>query len=101
MEAGMLEVKAITAYDEFLGLKPFWNGLLAESGNDTPFLTFEWFDHWWKMFGHTARMLVLVVKDSGNMVAIAPLIQKRIFLRGLPMRAIAFMANYYSPRTGM
>src|SRR5664279_1174278 len=98
----MLNVSAVTTYEEFLKLEPVWNTLLAESDSDMLFLTFEWLNNWWKEFGHCIEMLVLVIKDDNkDIVAIAPLIRKNIFLHGIPLKAISFMENYHSPRSGM
>ncbi len=98
----MLDVKAVTTYEEFLNLEPLWNTVLADSDGDMLFMTFEWFKHWWRMFGHRVEMLVLLVRNADkDVVAIAPLIQKKIWHRGLPVKVISFMANYYTPRAGM
>jgi hypothetical protein len=48
----VLNVRAVTSYGEFLKLEPVWNKLLAESDSDILFMTFEWFNHWWLMFGN-------------------------------------------------
>jgi CelD/BcsL family acetyltransferase involved in cellulose biosynthesis len=98
----VLNVRAVTSYGEFLKLEPVWNKLLAESDSDILFMTFEWFNHWWLMFGNDVEMLTLVVTNADkDIIAIAPLIQKKVRHRGLPLKVVSFMANYYSPRVGM
>ncbi len=62
----MLTIKPVTTYEEFLKLEPVWNRLLAESDSDMVFMTFEWFKHWWQMFGQGSEMLILVMRAPGE-----------------------------------
>ena len=97
----MLRMEAVSSYNEFLSLKPVWNSLLAKSDMDVPFISFEWFELWFKMFCKDEEMLILIVKDGDETMAIAPLKKERIILRGIPVNTIKFPANYYSTRAGL
>lgn len=97
----MPQVEEIRTFEGFLGLKPAWDKLLAESDNDVVFMTFEWFRFWWQAFGKDSEMRVLLVKDAEEIIAIVPLMIKKTKWRGLPIRALSFMANYHSNRSGM
>ncbi|MHB9154863.1 MAG: GNAT family N-acetyltransferase, partial [Endomicrobiales bacterium] len=96
-----MEIQEITTFDRFLALEPVWNGLLERSDADVPFLTFEWMSSWWKSFGSGNELFILVAKDGGETVAIAPLMRTKTTWRGLPVRAVSFMANEHSFRAGL
>lgn len=60
--------------NDFQSLKDDWNIIL--NGNvlgDNVFLTWEWLSTWWKHFGEGRKLLLLVVEDESEIIAIAPL----------------------------
>ncbi|MGE5309123.1 MAG: GNAT family N-acetyltransferase [Deltaproteobacteria bacterium] len=98
----MLKIEKIEDLEAFRKLETCWDPLVRQSGNmDIPFMTFNWFSFWWKMFGRGGRMLILVFSQDGVPVAILPLMRKLELWRGLPVSTVMFMANYYSGRTGI
>ena len=97
----MTDIEVIDTFDTFCGLENVWNELLSKSDIDIPFMTFEYLCFWWKLYGSAQQPLILVVKDAGAIVAVAPLMRKKIIWRGLPVTAITFLANYHSMRTGL
>jgi CelD/BcsL family acetyltransferase involved in cellulose biosynthesis len=97
----MLTIEVVNSFDSFMGLESVWNDLLEKSDIDVPFMTFEYLCFWWKIYGLSNQMLVVILKDNGEYVAIAPLMRQKMSWRGLPVTAITFMANYHSTRTGL
>ncbi|MDD5653997.1 MAG: hypothetical protein PHT31_07565, partial [Candidatus Omnitrophica bacterium] len=82
-------IEVITGYNDFLGLSESWNSVLEKSRNDSVFLTFEWMQAWWKVFGKDKQLLVILVKDdSGELIGIAPLM--------LHKRKVSFIYNHHS-----
>jgi len=69
-----MEVEVITNFSEFLALEGIWNDLLKHSDNDTVFLTHEWFRCWWLGYGDGKQLFILLVKNKGEVIGIAPLI---------------------------
>jgi CelD/BcsL family acetyltransferase involved in cellulose biosynthesis len=74
-----------------MDLKEEWNKLLERSATNTVFQTWEWNQLWWKHFGPSEGLLLLIVRNStGELLGIAPFFcdqevdkQKRIkFLGG-------------------
>jgi CelD/BcsL family acetyltransferase involved in cellulose biosynthesis len=61
---------------------------LAESGDATPFQTWEWISLWWKHHG-TGRPWVLVAKSNGTVVGLMPLVVT--WYRGAPLRQVRWM----------
>lgn len=96
-----MNVRAVRTYEEFLSLEPVWNGLLSQSDVDSPFMTFEVVRLWWQLYGGQNDLLFLVAEEGGRARAIAPLKLKRIFKRGMPVRAVQFATDYFAVRTGM
>jgi CelD/BcsL family acetyltransferase involved in cellulose biosynthesis len=58
---------------EFAGLADAWNALLRASAADCVFLTWEWLQSWWEVFGRTSELLLPAVFEGGRLVAAAPL----------------------------
>src|ERR1044071_4898076 len=71
--APMITVQTIQDIAELRRLGPAWNALLARSGSDCIFLTWEWISTWWEIFGASHRLLVLVAREGGELRGIAPL----------------------------
>jgi CelD/BcsL family acetyltransferase involved in cellulose biosynthesis len=95
-----LQVETITDTDGLVRIEPEWKQLLAESEIEHPFLTPEWITAWWKAFGAGRKLHVLVVREQGRAVAIAPLMTSRGRLYGLPVRRLETIANDHTPRAG-
>ena len=63
---------------------------------DRVFLTHRWFRCWWEAFGLDQQLFVLCARRGDRLVGVAPLYALRSRFRGLPVRALRFMANDYS-----
>jgi CelD/BcsL family acetyltransferase involved in cellulose biosynthesis len=67
-------VEWVSEYTRFALLGERWNGLLARSVKNSPFLTHQWFDAWWKSFGAGKGLEILLVKGgTDDLVGLAPL----------------------------
>jgi CelD/BcsL family acetyltransferase involved in cellulose biosynthesis len=90
----MLTVEKVTTRDPFAALKREWDHLLQHSASNTIALTHEWLFTWWDVF-HAGRELCLVlVRDGGQLVGIAPLLKRRVRSYGvLSLRRIEFLAS--------
>lgn len=97
----MLSVETVETFAGFRALEPAWNGLLAESGGDIPLMRHEWFACCWRSMGEDTRMLVLLVKENGRLVGIAPFMRTRERFRGLPAAAVILMGEAHYFRTGI
>lgn len=93
-----LVVDTISDYQSLVELKPAWDRLLAEAGVEHPFLSHEWVRTWWECFGMGKRLHVLVVKDAGEPVAIAPLMVAEGRMYGIRVRWLEFIYNDHTPR---
>lgn len=66
-------IETLSSLDEVASLEPLWNGLLAESGSGTVFLTHEWASSFLRWIATSAVPMVLLARDGGDVVGIAPL----------------------------
>lgn len=84
-----LYIERVDSYEGFLKLERAWDELLRESDADNPFLTFEWMSTWWQHYGSGKELFILIVKENGKAVAIAPLMKSRNIL----FRVIEFIGT--------
>ena len=93
-------VETISDPNRLADLGPEWDTLAAESGLDHPFLTHDWVSAWWEAFGAGRTLQVLVVRDAGRAIAIAPLMRGRTRFCGLPLTSLETVGNDHTPRNG-
>ena len=76
-----LQLRIIDSSKELYDLKTSWDKILGGLNECPPFLTWEWMYTWWEVYKtDTTKLLVLVISDNSNIVAIAPFyIRKKIF----------------------
>lgn len=92
-----MDITQIDNLSDFLALEKVWNQVLEKSSGDTVFLTHEWFRCWWQTYGNGNRLFILLVKDKGEVIAIAPLMISRGRYRGFPVKKVGFIENNNSP----
>ena len=59
------------------GLESAWNGLLDRSPGHSVFQTFPWHVCWWKAFGDSHELLVILAYAGSRLVGIAPMMITR------------------------
>jgi CelD/BcsL family acetyltransferase involved in cellulose biosynthesis len=84
----MLDVREVTDDAGFAALEPTWRRLFDASTHGTPFQSWEWNASWWKHL-RRGRLWILVAQQSGQPVAICPLVITRY--RGTPFKQVRFM----------
>jgi len=90
----LISVTKIFTFEDFLDLSSDWRILLNEQRSDnTPFYTHEWFQCWWKSFGRGVDFFIILVKEENKLIGIAPMMLKKIFMHGLPVRQLSFIEN--------
>ena len=68
-----LTIDTLTDIRDCSPLKGEWNSLVRESRTSSPFLTWEWLHTWWTHFGGSMRLSITIVREDGELIAIAPL----------------------------
>lgn len=69
---------------EFDAIEHEWNRLLEEAGG-TVFQTYDWNRIWWKHFGCSQRLNLIVIYDQNRPVAIAPFFRDSISITGISL----------------
>lgn len=91
----MLTIESVRDFARLEHLAPSWNALLRRSRADCVFLTWQWVDSWWQVYGEAYQPLVLLARDpAGELVGVAPLMVARgagLFGRGL--RTVMFVGH--------
>ena len=93
-----LSVTTVSTLADFLAMEQEWNDAVDRSGVGHPFLRHEWLRTWWECFGENRTLHILVVRASGRIVAIAPLMREHATMYGIPVRRIDLLHNDHTPR---
>ena len=86
-----LRIRRIDHARDFVALEPIWSRLTNETGQTSPFLSYDWFWCCWHGVVPQRHPEILVVEDGDTPVAIIPLMHWRARLYGLPIRYISFL----------
>ena len=84
-----LRVHRIESTEAFAALAPLWSEMVGAGGQTSPFLSHDWFACCWHALEPQRRPEVLVIEESGDPIALVPLVRWRHRLRGLPVRRLA------------
>ncbi len=94
---GSSSIKIITTLDEFMQLKPIWDKHLESVQSYAPFLSHDWFKLWLDHFYENKELLILLIFEGNEPVAIAPLQVSSDVLKGVTVRTVSLIGNVYSP----
>ena len=61
-----VQAEWVTSSKGFAALAPEWRILLAESGVENAFLTFEWMFTWWRHYGRGHKLALMVARADGQ-----------------------------------
>jgi CelD/BcsL family acetyltransferase involved in cellulose biosynthesis len=95
----MLTVERVDSLQGREDLQPPWRELLARSPQRNLFLTPEWITTWWDHFGAGRDLWLLVVREGGRMVGLAPMTVTRDSEGRLPARVLGFMRHRHISRS--
>jgi len=93
-----LRVDAITDFDSFMNAKPVWDRLVEKAEIAHPFLTHDWIRSWWESFGARRELRIVMVRNGGELIGIAPLMISRTKIYGIPVRELGSISNDHTPR---
>lgn len=96
-------------YDAFVALEAEWNEAVDRARVPYPFLRHEWIRTWWESFGAPStrftrpgpanrELHIIVVRDAGRIIGLAPMMRETAIIYGLPVRRLALLANDHTPR---
>lgn len=82
-----MAVERVTTLEGFRALEPDWSRLLSEGGFHTIFQTFRWLLTWWECLSGDSELCLLVIREGGTVVGIAPLMITQ------PQREVQFIGT--------
>jgi CelD/BcsL family acetyltransferase involved in cellulose biosynthesis len=97
-----LRVQLVDSEEEFRRLEKDWNTL--DSASDTPniFSSFDWAWGWWSHIGRNESILgakslfIVVIRSSGGVVGIAPLMIREPSRKGFTVRKLEFIGSTFN-----
>lgn len=95
---GPLSVEVVKDYQAFIELEPEWNRLVEEAGIEFPFVRHEWVRAVWDCFDLGGTLSILMVREGARAIAIAPLMQDKVKMYGIPVRRLRGIGNMYTER---
>lgn len=74
MKLPELTIQSFSGLKGLAESRPLWKEVMAASGSDNPFLTWEWNHAWASIYAPDKAIYVLVAESKGKPVAVAPLL---------------------------
>jgi CelD/BcsL family acetyltransferase involved in cellulose biosynthesis len=90
-------IRRIEKAQDFMALAPIWAQLVKDSGQLSPFLSYDWFWCCWHAVWPQRHPEILVVEEMGTPVAIVPLMHWRAWAHGVPIRYVSFLECPHTP----
>ena len=98
-QARAVTTEIVTDARRLLQLEGEWNDAVSRAAVTHPFLRHEWIRTWWECFGADRALHIVVVRDRGAVIAIAPLMVEQTQMYGLSVRKLDLLHNDHTPRT--
>ncbi len=76
VRAASLDVSLVMDEEGFCELRPEWDVLVGKLELPSPFHSWDWNYVWWKHFGRPQRLHIVVFREDGRVVGIAPLFER-------------------------
>jgi CelD/BcsL family acetyltransferase involved in cellulose biosynthesis len=93
MRQSHLTIEVVDSAAGFAAMRAEWGELLASSGSDCLFLTWEWLYTWWLHVARHRRLFIVTVRSESQLIAIAPLISTRVWIGPFAVRLLEFAGS--------
>lgn len=87
-----MRIVEVNTYSDFLTYENAWQDILQKCDHSI-FSTWEWLSTWWKHFGKSKRLELLMAEENGRLIGIAPLMYSVHRMLGLQMGKIEFIGT--------
>lgn len=91
------QLETITSPDQFEKLRGEWDALLRYSPLRHVALSHEWLSTWWQSFGGRRHLMVLAVREKGQLRCAAPLMKSAVTWFGLSLRRLGTLHKVLKP----
>ncbi len=89
----MIHSEIISKFENLIKIKDEWNRVYSISSSGNFFLSWQLVTTWWKHFGNNNKLHVLLVKDSDEIVGIAPLMIFEEKRKMITMKCLSFIGQ--------
>ena len=89
----MYSITKIDTGEAFEDLRDDWERLAGLTEHPNVFSSFDWIYSWWQAFGDQYRLYILVARDQGDTVGIAPLMITESRFLGRTRRVVRFIGT--------
>jgi len=90
----MLKLHVIEDFNEFENLRNVWNSILQRSFDNNIFSTWEWLWCWWKHFGKSRELRLMIIEEDGKVAGFAPLMVSNYSFRHFgELRRVEFIGS--------
>ena len=86
-------IEIIRDEDDWRELKPVWDSLLSDVAEQTVFQTFDYQYLWWRFFGMTQELFIVLIKQGEDVKGIAPLMIGPNEILGKYFRELGFIGS--------
>jgi len=94
-----LEIDEVRSYSKWVGMREEWDRLLGKSDEDDVFLTSDWLQTWWQVYGGGRRLSIIIAREQGELVGVAPLMTTKIG-KIVKLSVVEFIGTGQSDRLG-
>ena len=84
-------VACVTDSRQWAALEPLWDMMLGATPGSTVFQSFDYLRSWWRYFGLSDRLFILVIKNDTEVVGIAPLMRSPTMVYGRSFTQLGFI----------
>jgi len=96
------KIRIISESEEFESLSEVWDGLLRNSGDNNPiYLTHEWLLTWWKHFGESKKLNVLIIEKEHQVIGAFPLMRTEYRIGPLKIHALETIGSLNCNHIGL
>ena len=94
-------IQRIESPEALMSLEAEWRALEKLATNSALFSTFDYISiAWTHLHGPTDTLLVLVIREQGRMIAVAPFMTSCVNQRRIPIRIVEWLATLEGERPG-
>jgi len=88
-----LRVIQLNSFEQIHEFGVCWSDLLHNSKDNNVFMTLDWLTTWWKHYGTNRKLVLLIVEDNKEVLAVAPLMETAYSVFRLRLRILEFIGT--------
>jgi len=90
-----MNVREINSVQELTSLQQVWSDLLARTPQACFFQSLDWLQTYWKHFGETQKLRILVIEEEEEVNGILPLVVRQEWTKVGPLNYLTYPLDYW------